>query len=146
MRALLERFWIFIVVGLLAVAALFCIIGLSTKGWGPAGTTFGLFVDTSVTRDPAGLSIISFILLLATLAAFVVQKLGVLRGPLRYIPIALLFVTTIFLLSTFASFMAAATGFSYDLMVVAHFISYVTLALAAYMLGYSDATTGSTTG
>ena len=146
MRAVLERFWIFIVIGLIAVAALFCIIGLSTKGWATGSVSFGLFDNTSVTRDPAGLSIISFILLLATLAAFVVQKLGILRGLLRYLPTVLLFVTTIFLLSTFASFMAAATGFSYDLMVVAHFISYVALALAAYMLGYSDATTSSTAG
>jgi len=69
---------------------------------------------------------------------------GILNGVLRYVPFILLSIATIFLLSTFASYLNALLGYSYNLMVVAHFFSYIALAVTAYWFGQSDATSGST--
>jgi len=133
------RILIIIVTVIIAVAALFCIIGLASKGW----TSGGLFCD-GCSKTPAALSVISFILLIVTLVAFAVLMFDILQGFLRFIPFVLLFVATIFLLSTFASYFTSIVGYSYNLMVVAHFFSYIALAIAAYWYGQSDATSSST--
>jgi hypothetical protein len=132
------RILVIIVTVIIAVAALFCIIGLASKGW-PGG----LFCD-GCSKTPAALSVISFILLIVTLVAFALLMFDILQGFLRYIPFVLLFVATIFLLSTFASYFTSSVGYSYNLMVVAHFFSYIALAVAAYWYGQSDATSSST--
>jgi hypothetical protein len=125
-----------------AVSALFCIISLATKGWiiTPVGS-IGLFCNGCYT-PPAALSIISFILLIVSIIALVLQMFDILHGALRYVPILILFVATFFLLATFTSYVEKQLGYSYDLMAVAHFFSYVALALTAYWLGQSDAASG----
>ncbi|CAF0772032.1 unnamed protein product [Adineta steineri] len=120
------------------ISALFCIIGLSTKGW--LGGTTGLFYDGAY-KPPAALSVISFILLIVSIIALALQIFDILNGTLRYIPILILFVATFFLLASFSSAAERAFGYSYKLMVVAHFFSYVALAITAYWLGQSDVTT-----
>ena len=130
------RIIILLVTVITAIAALFCVIGLATKGW--AGGSVGLFCN-ECPKTPAALSVISFILLIVSVLAFLLLLFGVLNNFLRFIPIILLFIATIFLLSTFASYLTAGLGYSYDLMVVAHFFSYIALAASAYWLGHSDA-------
>jgi hypothetical protein len=120
------------------VSALFCIIGLSTKGWSGG---IGLFCS-GCYKPTAALSVISFILLIVSIIALVLQMFDILNGVLRYVPILILFIATFFLLATFASYLGRFNGYSYNLMVVAHFFSYVALAVTAYWLGQSDASSG----
>jgi hypothetical protein len=120
------------------VSALFCIIGLSTKGWGGG---IGLFCSDCY-KPTADLSVISFILLIVSIIALVLQMFDILNGVLRYVPIFILFIATLFLLASFASYLGRFSGYSYNLMVVAHFFSYVALAVTAYWLGQSDASSG----
>ncbi len=126
-----------------AVAALFCIIGLATKGW---SGDYGLFCS-GCSQSSAALSVISFILLIVSIVALVLVMFDILNGILRYIPFILLFVATIFLLATFASYsnslVASSLGYSYNLMVVAHFFSYIALAVTAYWYGQTDAASSS---
>ena len=117
------------------VSALFCIIGLATKGWTAVGG--GLFCDVCY-KPPAALSIISFILLIVSIIGLILLMLDVLNGVLRYIPIIILFIATFFLLATFTSYVERGLGYSFKLMVVAHFFSYVALAVTAYWLGQAD--------
>lgn len=134
------RIVLLVITGITAVAALFCVIGLATKGW--AGG-MGLFQDGVHTKAPAGLSIISFILLIVTVISFVLLMFDILKGALAFIPIGLLFIATIFLLATFTSYVTDGLGYSFDLIVVAHFFSYVALATAAYWYGRNDMSTSS---
>ncbi|CAF3973065.1 unnamed protein product, partial [Rotaria sp. Silwood1] len=111
--------------------------GLSTKGWSSVGGV-SLFCN-GCSKSPAALSVISFILLIVTIVALVLQMFDILTGPLQLIPITLLFIATIFLLGTLASIAEGSLGYSFDLMVVAHFGSYLALAIIAYWLGQSNA-------
>jgi len=138
-----ERLLIVIAAAITAVSALFCIIGLTTKGWGRVGIiAIGLFCNDICNQSSAALSVISFILLIVSLIAFALVIFGILNGVLRLVPFIVLFIATIFLLATFASY--SSVGYSYNLMVVAHFFSYIALAVTAYWCGQSDATSGST--
>jgi hypothetical protein len=131
------RILIIIVTVILAIAALFCVIGLATKDW--PGSLF----CNGCPRTTAALSVISFILLITTIVAFVLLMFDIIKGFLQIIPFILLFIATIFLLSTFASHYTS-TASSYNLMVVAHFLSYIALAVAAYWYGQTEATSIST--
>ncbi|CAF3357593.1 unnamed protein product [Rotaria sp. Silwood2] len=128
---------ILMIIGIIVtvISALFCIIGLSTKGWLDGG---GLFCN-GCYKPPAALSVISFILLIVTIIALVLQMFEILTGALQLVPITLLFVATIFLLGTFVSATQRVLSYSFDLMVVAHFCSYIALAIIAYWLGQSSA-------
>lgn len=139
----LSRILLIGVIALLSIAALFCVIGLGTKGWYLG--EIGLFCE-GCTAAPKGLSIIAFFLLLGTIATFVLLLIGALKSFLRYIPIGLLFIATIFLLATFTSAVTKGQGYSFDLMVTAHFMAYVALAAAGYIYGQDSVTSGSTTG
>jgi len=137
------RILIITATGLTAIAALFCIIGLSTKGW--LTGVYGLFCDQlGCSRSASALSIISFLLLIATIITLVLHMFDILRGVLRYIPFILLLISSIFLLGTFVAYVKPGVGYSFDLMVAAHFFSYAALAIAAYWYGQLDATSGST--
>ena len=134
--AISGRIVILTVIIITAIASLFCIIGLATKNW-PTGS---LFCD-NCSKTPAALSIISFILLIASVAALVLQMFNMLNGPLRFVPILVLFIATIFLLATFGAYSTVYSGVlyhSYNLIVVAHFFAYIALTLLAYWLGQTD--------
>ncbi|CAF0807447.1 unnamed protein product [Adineta ricciae] len=128
-------------IAITAVSALFCIIGLATKGWRNEQIGGGgIFCNgDGCNRAPAALSIISFILLIVTVVALILQMLDILRGILRYVPTLILFVATFFLLAAFTSYFKDIVGYSFNLMVVAHFFSYVALTVMAYWLGLTDA-------
>lgn len=132
------RILIIIVTVLTTIAALFCVIGLGTKGW--QTISGGLFNCGECRTAPAALSIISFLLLIATIVVLCLTMFGKLNGALRFIAFALLLVSTIFLLGTFVSIIASTSAYSYNLMVASHFFTYVALALMAYWLGKSDGT------
>ena len=128
-------------IAITAISALFCIIGLATKGWvNEQLGGRGIFCSgDGCNRAPAALSIISFIILIVTVVTLVLQMLDILRGVLRYIPTLILFIATIFLLAAFTSFFKDTVGYSFNLMVAAHFFSYVALTVMAYWLGLTDA-------
>jgi hypothetical protein len=134
------RILVIIATVLTAVSTLFCIIGLATKGW-RGDPSIGLFCDGCL-KAPAALSIISFLLLIATIVVLVLNIFDVLHGYLRYIPFVLLLISTIFLLGTFVSAAKPGLSYSFDLMVAAHFFSYVALAVTAYWYGQSDVAAG----
>ncbi|CAF4999635.1 unnamed protein product, partial [Rotaria socialis] len=131
------RIVLLVTIAITAIAALFCVIGLATKSW--AGST-GIF-DLDY-KAPAALSIISFILLIVSVVSLVLQMFDILSGTLQLVPIILLFVATIFLLGTFVSYVQRALGSSFDLMVTAHFFSYVALAILSFWFGQSSAGMG----
>jgi hypothetical protein len=136
------RIVILTVIIITAIAALFCIIGLATKNWpivvsDPSGSLF----CNGCSKTPAALSIISFILLIVSVVALVLQMLDILNGPLRFVPIIVLFIATIFLLATFGAYFgiySTVTWHSYNLIVVAHFFAYIALTVLAYWLGQLD--------
>ena len=127
---------ILILIGIIvtAVSALFCLIGLATKRW---TGTLGLFCD-GCYKAPAALSIISLLLLIAAVVTLVLLMFGILKGILQFVPIGILLLATIFLLGTYVSHVERNRGYSFDLMVVAHFCSYVALAITACWLGQSN--------
>ncbi|CAF1015469.1 unnamed protein product [Rotaria magnacalcarata] len=131
------RIVLLVVIAITAVAALFCVIGLATKSW--YGST-GIF--DAEYKAPAGLSIISFILLIVSVVSLVLQMFDILSGTLQLVPIILLFVATIFLLGTFVSYVERSVGSSFDLMVTAHFCSYVALAILSFWFGQSSGGAG----
>jgi hypothetical protein len=138
-----EKALVLIATVITAVSALFCIISLATKGWGISPVLGSLFC-AGCSKTPQALSIISFILLIASIITLVLVVVNILHGQLRFVPIAVLFTATFFLLSTFSAYFGTTLGYSYNLMVVAHFFAYVALAVAAYWLGHSDGLSGST--
>jgi hypothetical protein len=136
------RIVVLTVIIITAVSTLFCIIGLATKNW-----SNGSLFCNGCPRTPAALGVISVILLIVSVIALVLQMFDFLKGPLRYVPIVLLFIATIFLLGTFGAYFGAYFGTwssSYNLIVAAHFFAYIALTLQAYWLGQSDG--GSSTG
>jgi hypothetical protein len=54
--------------------------------------------------------------------------------------ILVLFLASIFTLSSFAAFWDSSSGYSYKLMVVAHFLCYIASVIAAFWLGTSHET------
>ena len=138
--AVSERVILIAIAAIVFVSALFCVVGLGTKGWYAGG--IGLF-DGPFTA-PKALSIISLLLLIFCIIAFVLQILGILRDRLRLVPVVLLAITTIFLLATFTSSVTDFFDYSFDLMVVAHFFSYMALAMAVFSLALPrESNTGS---
>lgn len=133
--AIPNRLVLIIITSIVLISALFCIIGLSTKRW--YGDQIGIFED-GTTVPPRGLSIIAFILLIVTIISFVLEIIGILGGRLRLVPIILTFLSSIFLLATFTAAATPGFGSSFDLMVVAHFFSYIALAVATFLLGLPE--------
>jgi hypothetical protein len=134
--AVSERIVTIVIIALTAIAALFCVIGLATKGW---IQNQGLFCD-GCPKAAQAMSILSFIFLLICVVAFVLRLLELLRGPMQFAPVVILFICVIFLQVSYTSFVAVGLGYSFDLMVIAHFLSYVALAAAAFVAGQTRIT------
>jgi len=120
-----------------AIAALVCVISLATPRW----TIFGGLYCTGCPTAPAGLSIIAFILLIAAILILILFALKILPKSIRALSLLILFLATIFTLSAHASFFDSGTGYSYKLMVFAHFLSYIASLFATFWLGGSYAIT-----
>jgi hypothetical protein len=130
-----ERILLIITAVITSISALFCIISLATPRW---TLTSGLFC-AGCSIPSAGLSIVAFILLIAALAILFLLACGILSKSTRILSMIVLFLATIFTLASYASFLDAlsASGYSYKLMVVAHFLCYVASLITAFWLGGS---------
>lgn len=118
-------------------AAFFCLISLVTPRW----TVFeGLFCNNCPTA-PVGLSIIAFILLIIAIVILALFALKILPESIRVLSIIILFIATIFTLASYASYFDSWAGYSFKLMVFAHFLCYIASLLATFWLGSSYATT-----
>ncbi|UJR37314.1 hypothetical protein I4U23_030022 [Adineta vaga] len=126
-----EKLLLIITAIVTALSAFFCVIGLATPRWSIAS---GLFCAGCSTSS-SGLSIIAFLLLVASVVILGLFILRILPPSIRIICLIVLFLANIFTLSTFAAYVNAITGYSYKLMVFAHFLCYVASILAAFWLG-----------
>lgn len=116
------------------VSALFCVISLATSSWTIAGT--GLFC-TGCPSSSAGLAVVAFIIIIAVTAMLILYVVKILPSSLRIVTLFLLFVASIFTMSSYAAYFHSGTGYSYRLMVVTHFFCYVASLLVTFWLGGS---------
>ncbi len=114
-----------------AISALFCVISLATPRW---TTAFGLYCSGCSTPS-AGLSIVAFILLVAATVVIFLLVCRILPNSIRLLSLTVLLVASIFTLASFAAYLNSGTGYSYNLMVVAHFLCYVAAIMASFWLG-----------
>lgn len=134
-----ERILLFVTAAITVIAALFCVIGLATTSW--AGSC-GLFNAPSGCRSTSSgaLAIISFLLLMAAVIILLLLAVKILPASIRAVCLIVLFVAGIFTLSTITAYFHSSTGYSYRLVVVAHFLCYVASIAAAFWLGASYTT------
>jgi hypothetical protein len=132
-----ERVLLIVAAIITAISALFCIIALATPRW---TTTYGLYCSSCSTPS-SGLSIVAFILLIAALLVLLLFICRFLPKSTRILALIVLFLGNIFTLASYASYFDALAGYSYKLMVVAHFFCYIASLLTAFWLGGSYATT-----
>ena len=116
-------------------STVFGLVSLATPRW---STFFGLFCQdcSSVT---AGLSIAACLLLIAAVLVLILMATRILVRSLRWLACLTLFLGTIFTLAAYASYFDVYAGYSFKLMVVAHFLSYVASLLVSFWLGGSYA-------
>ncbi|CAF1132720.1 unnamed protein product [Adineta steineri] len=137
-----EKSLLYAMMATIGLSTLFCLIGLTTPGWGPnpiPNLTKGLFVFSPLIRlmNPAAvpLSILSLLLLIGCLTVFGLIFSGKLKN--HYVPVGtviLLIITAIFLLNTFSSFFSTTHFYSVHLMVTACVFMYLTSIIATYWL------------
>ena len=118
-----------------AASTVFGLISLATPRW---STYFGLFCQDCSTLT-AGLSIAACFLLVSAVPVLILMTTRILLRSLRLLPCLALFLSTIFTLAAYASYFDVYAGYSFKLMVVAHFLCYVASLLAAFWLGGSYA-------
>ena len=118
------------------VSGLFCLISLATPRW---NILTGLFC-TGCSSPSAGLSIVALISLMLTAVVLALFALKKLPKSIRALALGMLFLATIFTLSAHAAYFEVFTGYSYKLMVFAHFLCYLASLLVAFWLGGSYAT------
>jgi hypothetical protein len=124
----------------LSVATLFCLIGLATPGW--AGYSLYDYSTSTVGRSAMGLGIISILLLIACGVIAVIILTGIVKhNQLPTIFVALLIVTSIFLLGTFAP-LAGLVGYSANLIITAFFFTYISSIGATYWLSVARGASG----
>lgn len=140
MKVLSEFFLLFAITITTAFSTIFCIIGLSTRGWN-FDTYRYLFCD-QCPKTSSILAIISMMLLVVCIIL-----LGLIIGriidqehmlSMRFIIPSLLLISTIFLLATLNSYLGFADpnrGYSYYLTIVAFVFAYLASLLAAFWLG-----------
>ncbi|CAF1044451.1 unnamed protein product [Adineta steineri] len=137
-----EKSLLYAMMAITGLSTLFCLLGLGTPGWGRDGIhdlALGFFVfSPSIRKDNAAagpLSIVSLLLLIGCLTVLGLIFKGKLKN--HYVPVGtviLLIITTIFLLSTFASFFSTPYTYSVNLMTTAFVFTYLTSVIATYWL------------
>ena len=134
-----ETILLIITVVITAGATFFCLIALATPGWSAYG---GINLYCSVCpKAPAALSIIAFFLLIGGVVFLILFLIKLLPKSIRILSLIILFLAIMFTLAAFASYVDAGTGYSFKLMVFAHFLSFVATIIAAFWLGGSYGTT-----
>ncbi len=126
-----------------AGSTFFCLIGLATPGWYGYGYWYGSvgLYCSNCAKAPAALAIIALLLLIVGIVILVLFIIKILPKSIRVLSLLILFLATIFTLATFTSTVDSATGYSFKLMVFAHFLAYVATILVAFWLGGSYGTT-----
>lgn len=132
-----ERLLLLITAFVSAVAAFFCVISLATPRW---SFLSGLYCR-GCPSAPAGLSIVALILLIAAVLAFILIILKILPKSIRALCFLIIFFAAMFALAAHASYFDTISGYSYKLMVFAHFLCYIASLLTAFWLGGSYAAT-----
>lgn len=132
-----ERLLQLITAAIAATAAFFCVISLATPRW---GFLSGLYCVGCPTA-PAGLSVVALILLIAIVLILILIVLRILPQSIRLLCLLVIVVATMFTLAAHASYFNDFSGYSYKLMVLAHFLSYIASLMIAYWIGGSYAAT-----
>ncbi|CAF1288264.1 unnamed protein product [Rotaria magnacalcarata] len=128
-----ETILLIITMVITVISALFCIISLATPRW---TTFYGLFC-TGCSTSSAGLSVVALILLVASIIVLLLCIIRILPKSTRILSLVVLFIASIFTLASFAAYYDSIAGYSYNLMVVAHFLCYAASILTAFWLGTS---------
>jgi len=132
-----EKVLLIITAVITAISTLFCVISLGTSSW-PG--MIGLYCRGCGTAS-SGLAIVAFLLLVASVVILILLALSIFPKSLRFFSFLILFLATIFTLATYAAYFNKISGYSFKLMVIAHFLSYVASLITAFWLGGSYATT-----
>lgn len=129
MPAINERHVLIILLIVLSVATLFCLLGLAIPSWGG----YSLFKYSATST--VALCIISLLLLIACVVVTVIILLNLMQNAhLPLIFVILLIVTSIFLLSSFTSFISGWKNHSYNLVVTSFTFTYLSSLAAVYWL------------
>jgi hypothetical protein len=132
-----EKVLLIITAVITAISTLFCVISLGTSSWSGMA---GLYCRGCGTAS-SGLAIVAFLLLVASVVILILLSLSILPKSIRFLSFLILFLATIFTLATYAAYFNNSSGYSYKLMVIAHFLSYVASLITAFWLGGSYVTT-----
>ena len=128
---------ILIVITIIAgVAALFTLIGLATPKWLSNG--FGLWNCKHVcSTSTATLTILALLFLVAAVVLLVLLLLRLFSRSFRILPVALLFIATLFLLISTANYLRhfGLVGYSYELVVTAHALAFIASMILAFWFG-----------
>jgi hypothetical protein len=132
MIQLTQKHILFILGGITIAAELFCLISIVTKEW----TMFYKELFCSECPKAAGpLSIIALLILLSAIVLIILLAIDKLPAMFRASIFGALLLGTIFTLAAYTSVTDQYTGFSFKLMIVAHFFCYMASQLAAFWLG-----------
>jgi hypothetical protein len=138
-----ERILLIVTAIITAVSTLFCLIALASPGWYLSyfgSANIGLYC-TGCPTAPKALSIIAFLLLILGIVVLVLFALNILPKSIQVLSVFVLFLATMFTLAAYASSVDKITGYSFKLMVFAHFLCYIATLFVAFWLGGSYATT-----
>jgi len=140
MKRLNEFCLLFLTIITTSFSTLFCLIGFLTPGW-YFDEYKNLFCD-QCPRTPTTLVILSIILLIICLILLILLVGGIIEQQqitaMRFIIPTLLFLSTIFLLATFTSylhFIQPIRGYSYNLIIIAFIFAYLSSFLGVFWLG-----------
>ena len=118
------------------IAIVFAAVGLATPRWLADGT--GLWnCDRVCSTTGAALAIIGLSFLTASIISMIILLIRLSPRKLRFLPLALLILATLFLLATTAGYLRSLEkiGYSFELMVVAHAMAFLASVLLAFWLG-----------
>jgi hypothetical protein len=125
-----ERHILIIILIIISVATLFCLLGIAIPGWGG----YSIFSHSLRSTSTVALCIISLLLLIACIVVAAIILLGVVQHvhlPLGFV--LLLIISSLFTLGAFTS-VYPSTFHSYNLIVTAFTLTYLSSILATYWL------------
>ena len=119
-----------------SVAALFALIGLTTPKWIRSG--YGLWnCDNVCSPATAALTIIALLSLVVSVVLLVMFLINLFPRNLRFIPLGLLIIATLFLLIATATYLRhfQLIGYSLELIITAHAFAFLATVLLAFWFG-----------
>jgi len=119
-----------------SVAALFALIGLTTPKWIKPG--YGLWNCENVcSPSTAILTIVALLSLVASVILLVMFLIHLFPRNLRFIPLGLLIIATLFLIIATATYLRhfQIIGYSFELIITAHAFAFFASVLFAFWFG-----------